>query len=174
MSLNRKKVSKKHIYTLGFLFVAIVIASSFTLIEPTLNYVRFFKAIENLSVKSLEVETLLEQDRITVDFSLEIENPIDYIGLKLKFLSYRLQYWINDGAAEFVEGHQWFHEPIPLDPHLEVLISYSTSIGINREVARNFISFQEDHQGEIEWVLNGTALLQTFLSDDIRISYSYP
>lgn len=169
---------------LAVIFLGTTVISVISLVEPTLNYMQFYTAIDNLSfrISEINLSSSPQQGKVTITLKLVTANPTSYHGLKISSLSTLLYY--ENGEHEVGVNHQgsgrrytttwWklttkivsFSSPRLIKPHSERNFSINLSLNINEEggAARHFIGFLEAHSENIKWKLDLVVLLSSFIS----------
>lgn len=157
-------------------FLLIVIVSSVFLVTSTSNYVRFFSAVEQLSLEVLNVSTSIEQENVNITLVLAIYNPTRYVGLSLREFSFTL-FFEADGDMTTLHGGfiSYASAPEHIEPHWNKTLEREINLNPNKEATKLFKSLYETSQGKITWMLQGTAILITFVGTlDVPLSDQFP
>jgi len=151
IKMNNKKI-------LTILYFSVVTISIVTLINPTINYMYFYKAIENLELYISDFHFNATEE--TASFVLVIANREPYSGLQLTSLRYRLKALSGNDELDLLGGQLWW-EPTFLAP-----ISNFTWLLTDQPIMKSgaeFLkkSFQE--RKPVTLIIEGEAIIITFV-----------
>ena len=160
-------------------YLAAAAVSALFLIGPTLNYVEFYKAIQQLglSVSNIQVTVSPEQGKVTMLINLTAINNSSYNGLTLTKLNCYPSYEDGEHTVEFfMPGYgtmenetTWWQligsgsslEPLSLPPHSNR--SISMTVISHSDYARHFIGYFGDNYKYINWKLCCWVYFPTFI-----------
>lgn len=167
------------------IFLAVIVISTASLVNATIEYVGFFEAISDFKLQLIDVIFSTSQETLNVTVEFEVSNPTHYSGLYLEDISITAYYEgenhtivVSPGGPrigtpyetivtrwwQLPEGHIFNGQPIP---------SYSTThfainITARGDSARNFYEYFEKQPGQdknMRWTLGFNVRLKnpTFL-----------
>lgn len=142
-------------------FVLVCVA---TLIYPTVNYIYFYKCIENLRLSFSDFHLTIEGDRVRFNCNLVISNVEPYSGLRLRDLRYTFSFFDASGVLVDLYGSEEWFEMVPLNPCSDLIVpiskgpfkpvgGYAVLDALREAVA----------DGEIHLCIRGDALLFAFI-----------
>jgi hypothetical protein len=154
-------ISKRDAITIIFLGISLI--SAISLVHATINYVEFYRVIEKLDLKVVNVNTSVEQTKANISLSFKIINPTTYGDLKLQELSYILKYEVNDEPVDLHWDLTTYSEPIRIDSVSNITFQYAFDLNVGENVTQRFMHYYENHQGSVNWLLVCGALVDTFI-----------
>lgn len=153
------KLSGKRIVFLVFsIFVLVCIA---TLVYPTINYLFFYRSIENLRLSFSGFHLTLEGDRVSFSCVLVISNVEPYSGLRLRDLRYTFSFSDVGGLVDLYGGGETFSF-VPLDPCSNLTVPISKGPFRLGEAVLNALR-DAVADGVINLRIEGCALLFAFI-----------
>lgn len=162
--------------TLLAVFFAVSTISTILLVISTLNYLEFYKAIEQMKIEISDVTLFIEPDNVEVTLNFTIENPTRYADLKLRDLSWSL-YFYDENAEEqllWADSISYYDAPLPIDPYWAKSLEYQINLSINRDVTQRLLKTHNEQQN-INWRLSASAIVISFVDTlDVPMSATYP
>lgn len=128
-------------------------------IKETLNYTKFYEAIEKLTfeLSNLNISTTFES--ITLEGQCALINPTDYYGLELIRLDFEIAFFVNDSVVELATDTKWSNAE-PINPHSNITFPVLETISISTERGKLFL--QASSLGPVECMAQSRILLATF------------
>lgn len=154
---------------LTILFISIAALSVFSMIGPTSNFANFYASLEEIYLKALKVHQY-DDTNITLAFTILYNS--NYIGYKLKYVSYELYFIANSAPERLTDGGKWYSPPIPLNPYENFTYVEPKILNINKEETLTFIELSQKNQS-IQWILESLIYIDTFRGI-IQFELSYP
>lgn len=153
----------------------ITIVSSAFLVTSTLNYVEFYTAVVQLSLRVLNVSTLIEVENVNITLLFALSNPTKYVGLSLREFFFTLFFEVDDDMTTLYGGFiSYARAPESIEPYGNKTIKYKINLKPSN-VTQRFKNLYEASQGDITWMLQGTAILITFVGTlDVPLSDQFP
>lgn len=158
------------------IFLATSVMSIVFLIISTLTYIEFYRAIETLDLRVLDISPSIGQNTVAIGLDFVIMNPTSYADLKIREIGFALHYTLANGT---LIGLYWFtstyyKQPTPLNGYSNVTFEYSINLDVHSSSTERFIEFYEEQQGNINWVLKCNALLITFAENmNVQLEASF-
>jgi hypothetical protein len=144
------------------IFAVFVVVSCATLVFPTVNYMYFYRCVENLRLYFSDIDLAVDGDSVNFTGFLIVSNVEGYSGVKLRSLIYTMSFFdVYGNLVYFTGGQKWF-EMVPLEPfsNLTVPISHGPfKPGANVLSALKGVA----GSGVVRWSITGDALIFTFL-----------
>ena len=150
-------------------------ASAVLLAISTLNYVEFYRAMEQLELNVSEVNLAIEQN-ITITLVFSLENPTRYVGLKLRELSVSLYFYDknNEQVNIWADTLSYQGEPLTVEPYWHRTFEQQINLSTAREATQRLLDTYKDPQ-DIKWVLNAGAIIISFIDTlDVPMSATFP
>lgn len=140
---------------LPILFLGIVLVATFSLVMPTLSYIEFFRAIENLDLSVKEIEPRIEGDEIMIKLTLVLSNNAQY-ALKIHRVSCEILLKENGGYMRV--AYPKFEFP---GPPYKSLQPYSNVTMGSSELRSQNVGISPGQT--VTWMIRGEVLIETFL-----------
>lgn len=158
------------------IFLLVVIASSVFLVISTQNYLEFYSAVEKLSLRVIDVSTLIELENVNITLVFAIFNPTGYVGLSLREFVFTLFFENNsDNTALYGGFVSYGSAPEPIEPYGNKTIKHETILNLNKDVTKLFKNLYQNNQGDIAWMLKGNAHINSFVGTlDVAMSDKFP
>lgn len=150
--------------TLLAVFFAVSIMSSILLVISTLNYMEFYRAIEQIEIEISDVTLFIEPDNVEVTLSFTIENPTRFAGLKLRDLSWSLHFYDDNNETVYITSatYSYFTQPLPVESHWHRNFEHKINLNPDKENAQQLLNAYEDQQ-DVKWKLSATAIVISFV-----------
>lgn len=157
------------------LFLAISIVAAISLIASTINYLAFYRAMQEINLKILDVNVLIGENNANITLVFSLTNPTNYVGLKLRELSYTLYYEADREKIALLWDTVYYAEnPIDVGPYWNKTYERQVHLDINKEKIMSFVEFYESHQGNVKWILSCTSIFVTFTGKiDVPLTASF-
>lgn len=153
----------------GFLiaatFILLSVGSGVYLTVVTLNYLNYYPALGQIHLRAESVSAVPGSNSSKIDTRVSVENPTDYLGLRLGDAVVTLSFHANDTNATIFGGvHlvQTENVGVQLNPHSTV--SRDLVVQLNAEDASTFDSFIRSYTGRVIATVILTVQLITFLN----------
>lgn len=166
-NFDRAKGLRQKLNVSLVLFSLCTIVAAYYLVASTINYTEFYRAIREVNLINLKVDTVVEQRSVNISLSFEIQNPTRYVGLKLREVTCQLYFADNNEKVVLWWGLKSYGTSQPLDPYSKVSLEWSFSPAASTD---RFLTYFENHQGAINWMIQCGVRLAAFLPQDISIS----
>ena len=175
MHVSRKQIPK-------IILLAVVTLSTISLVEATLNNVRFYHALTNFELQVIGIDFVTNHESLNVAINLKVSNPTSYDRLQLEHISGTAYYEGEPhtivispgktilGGTPYQEIETRWGERATVGMSIErPILPYSvTNISMNlnakSETAKIFTEYfdkQGRHQEDIRWQLNLIVFLDT-------------
>jgi hypothetical protein len=154
------------------IFVATSLASVLLILGSTLNYIEFYKAIEELGIQVLGINTSISQNNVNVSLTFSVTNPTRYASMKLREVSFVLRYETNGSYTDLLSDTLSYSlQPLPVGAYWNETFQYQKELDVKRETTASFVQAHEAHHGKLVWKLDCTAILITFVdTTDVPMS----
>lgn len=163
-----KNLPRRLDVTLAVFLICTIIAAYY-LVESTMNYTEFYRAIREIHIVDLKVDAFVEQKNVNISLSFDIENPTRYTGLQLQSITCQLYFFNNSEKVVLWWGMKTYGSSQPLNPHSKVKVEWNLTPMVSTE---RFIAYFEAYQGVVQWTLECGVRLATFLPRDISLSFT--
>jgi len=144
---------------LATVFFIITALSAILLIKETLNYTKFYEAIEKLTLEPSNLNISITTQNIIITGKFAFRNPTSYYGLELLRLDFQIIFVANDAEIELTTDTEWGNQQ-PINPYSKITFNFSRSISTNAEPGSLFL--QASSQGPVECIVKSQVFLATF------------
>jgi len=145
------------------IFLVINMISAVLLVTSTLNYIEFYRALERFTLKLANVNLLTQENYVKVVITFSMWNPTSYVGLKLRELSYLLQFASNSDSV-YVSSYtlSYANEPIIIGSYWNKTFEHQINLDAKRQTTSRLLELYKSHSGNSTWTLDADAILITF------------
>jgi len=135
-------------------FTVAVVLSVVLLIGPMSNYMKFYTAIEKISLEVPYFSFSIEEDEVIIAANFSVTNPTGYTGLGVKQVAYEIYFKSTSGFTALTGGHTWFGDPAPLlNPYSNITCEISVSSSLDEEPAKSLANLSTEKNIEFDIIL---------------------
>lgn len=143
-------------------FMLFVVVSVATLVYPVVNYLYFYRCIENLRLSFSDFTLTFYDNRVNFTCVLIVSNVEPYSGVRLRDLRYTFSFFDVDGKlVDLYGGEVWF-EKVPLNPCSNLTVPISECVV--GDVVLNALR-EAAVDGVVHLRIRGDALLFAFIGE---------
>ena len=144
------------------------------LASSTSNYIEFFRALEQFTLKLRDVDLVVGQKNATIGMTFEMCNPTSYVGFNLREWSYRLILKASNQTIDLsYDTISYAEKPITISPQWNKTFEQHTYLDITKPTSSRFMALYQLYQlnqgKEITWTLEVGVVLLNPLTSHIDI-----